>query len=125
VEEAEKMAILHKGELYTYFDEGLTRHVFVNPDQTKVIKIEQSHSGNFNQIENDIYQKASPETKKQMVPTTLVNGLIEQDFVTPIKFGGIKLTIAQRLFASSCRNEVGWDKDGNLVCFDLDEYKKY
>lgn len=27
-------------------------------------------------------------------------------------------------FAMSCRNEVGW-KDGELVCYDLDEFKKY
>ena len=29
------------------------------------------------------------------------------------------------LFADSCRGEVGWTKEGKLVCFDLDEYKKY
>ncbi len=127
VQEAKKMVIMHNNEAYTYFDEGCTRHVFVNADQTKVIKIHQSKmSGiNYNKKEADIYESASDENKAQMVPSQYVNGLVEQPFVTPIKFGGRKLSIPQRMFASSCRNEVGWDDDGNLVCFDLDEFKKY
>ena len=49
VQEAKQMVIMHKGEAYTYFDEGLTRHVFVNADETKVIKILQRDSGkNYN-----------------------------------------------------------------------------
>jgi hypothetical protein len=126
VQEAKQMVIMHKGEAYTYFDEGLTRHVFVNKDETKVIKILQYNYGiNYNIEEAKIYTNANDEDKEQMVNTTLVNGLIEQDFVTPIKFGGRRLNIAQRLFASKCRNEVGWTSDGRLQCFDLDEFKKY
>jgi hypothetical protein len=125
-QEAKSMVIMHKGEAYTFFDEGCTRHVYVNADQTKVIKILQSkNSKDYNQEEIDIYTNASDEVKAQMVPTIITNGLIEQQFVTPIKFGGKKLTIPQRLFASSCRNEVGWTEDGRLLCFDLDEFKKY
>ena len=126
VQEAKQMVIMHKGEAYTYFDEGLTRHVFVNADETKVIKLLQRDSGkDFNLEEAEIYANASDEKKEQMVKTSISNGLIEQEFVTPIKFGGKKLTIPQRLFASSCRNEVGWTSDGRLQCFDLDEFKKY
>ena len=126
IEEAKNMLVMHKGETYTFFDEGLTRHVFANADKTKVIKLNQRDNGHdFNKEEFDIYTNASDEVKVDMVETTISNGLIEQEFVTPIKFGGKKLTIPQRLFASSCRNEVGWTSDGRLLCFDLDEYKKY
>jgi hypothetical protein len=92
-----------------------------------VIKIHQERGFNakWNEEELDIYENADDEDKEKMAETTLVNGMIEQEFVLPIKFGGKKLTIAQRLFARKCRNEVGWDKDGNLKCFDLDEYMKY
>lgn len=125
IQEAKKMVVMHKGEAYTFFDEGLTRHVFVNKDETKVIKLLQRETGkDFNQEEVEIYNNASDEVKAEMVETTIHNGLIEQKFVEPIKFGGKRLSIAQRLFASSCRNEVGWDGD-KLLCFDLDEYKKY
>lgn len=126
LEEAKNMLIFHKGELYSYFDEGCTRHVFVNKDETRVIKILQRDTGtDFNTEEANIYTNASDETKEQMAKTLLVNGMIEQEFVTPIKFGGKRLTIPQKLFASKCRNEVGWTEDGRLVCFDLDEFMKY
>lgn len=124
----EKKSILYKGEIFTYFDMGLTRYVFVNKDKTKVIKllIEESQY-NFNKEEFEIYSNANDEKKKHLAKTELTyNGLIiEQEFCNPIKFDTRILTIPQILFASSCRNEVGWTKEGNLVCFDLDEYKKY
>jgi hypothetical protein len=126
LEEAKNMLIFHKGELYSYFDEGCTRHVFVNKDETRVIKILQDNRGkDFNTEEATIYANSSDETKEQMAKTELVSGMIEQEFVTPIKFGGKRLSIAQKLFASKCRNEVGWTEDGRLVCFDLDEFMKY
>lgn len=127
LEEARGMAIQYKGEIFEYWDEGLSRYVFVNPDKTKVIKLHKQRNGgvNWNQQEVDIYNNANEEHKSKMVPTELVNGFIEQEFVTPIKWAGIKLSIPQRKFAVKCRNEVGWDKDGNLKCFDLDEYLKY
>ena len=124
--EAKSMIIMHKGEAYTYYDEGCTRHVFANKDETKVIKILQRDTGqDFNTEEALIYKNASEEDKSQMATTELVNGMIEQEFCLPIKFGGKRLSIPQKLFARQCRNEVGWDKDDNLVCFDLDEFKKY
>ncbi len=126
LEEAKSMVIMHKGEAYTYYDEGCTRHVFANKDETKVIKILQRDTGqDFNATENKIYQNANEEDKKQMAKTELVNGMIEQEFCLPIKFGGKRLHIAEKLFARQCRNEVGWADDGRLVCFDLDEFKKY
>lgn len=126
ISEAKQMVISHKGELFTFFDEGNTRHVFTNKDRTKVIKILQRDCGiDYNQEEIDIYQSALESEKEQMAQTSFVNGIIEQEFVTPIKFGGKRLSIKEKLFASKCRNEVGWNNEGNLVCFDLDEYLKY
>ena len=58
--EAKKMVIMHKGEAYTFFDEGCTRHVYVNNDETKVIKLLKKDSGkNFNTEEAEIYNNAS------------------------------------------------------------------
>ncbi len=123
-----KDVILYKGEAFTFFDEGLTRYVFTNKDKTKVIKILiESNQYDFNKEEADIYKNAPDEIKNQLAKTELThNGtIIEQEFCNPIKFDDRKLTIPQMLFASSCRDEVGWTEDGRLVCFDLDEYKKY
>lgn len=127
-ESVKKQAILYKGEVFTYFDSGLTRHVFVNDNKTKVIKIlVDKNSYEFNQEEVEIYRDADEETKKQMAATELTYDgfVVEQEFCNPIKFDDRKLTIPQMLFAGSCRNEVGWTADGRLVCFDLDEFKKY
>ena len=124
--DAQDMLIIHNNETFKYFDEGNTRYVFVNNDKTKVIKLaKDKFSNKFNEVEFDIYQNADEKYKKQMAPTRLENGFIEQDFCLPIKYGGRRLTIKEKLFASACRNEVGWDQEGNLVCFDLDEFLKY
>ncbi len=125
VEEAASMVIMHEGETFEYFDEGCTRYVFANADKTKVIKLEKSNLGKFNELEAKIYKNASDEVKEQMAQTNIKNGFIEQEFCMPIDFAGKKLSIKQILFARSCRNEVGWTQDGRLVCFDLDEFKKY
>jgi hypothetical protein len=124
----ESQAIIHKGEAYTYFDSGLTRHVFVNADKTKVIKIlVNKHSKEYNEEEVEIYKNASEEMKAQMALTgSAYDGfVVEQEFCNPMKFDNRKMTMPQMLFASSCRNEVGWTLDGRLVCFDLDEYMKW
>jgi hypothetical protein len=123
-----EQAILYKGEVFTFFDSGQTRYVFTNKDKTKVIKILiEKNSKDFNLEEDEIYRNASDEKRKELAETKLtMNGMIiEQEFCNPIKFDNRKLTIPQMLFASSCRNEVGWNKEGELVCFDLDEYRKY
>ena len=111
VEQARNMVIIHQNEAFTYFDEGCTRFVFVNKDKSKVIKINKSNSKNFNQDEIDIWDGASEETRKDFAKTNYINLLIEQEFVLPIKYAGIKLNMEQIRFAQSCRNEVGW-KDG-------------
>lgn len=119
-------AILYKGEVFTFFDSGLTRHVYVNDSKTKVIKVLiEKHSIDYNQVEVDVYNRASDETKKQLAETSFDGYVIEQEYCNPIKMDERKMTIPQIMFASSCRNEVGWTADGRLVCFDLDEYKRY
>jgi len=124
----EESVIFYNNEIYTYWDSGLTRYVFVNEDKTKVVKLLiESKTHDYNKEEFEIYVNASDEKKKELAKTTLgINGLfIEQEFCNPIKLDARKLTIPQMLFARKCRNEVGWTADGNLVCFDLDEYKKW
>lgn len=124
--EARNMAIMHQGEIFKYFDEGCTRYVFCNADRSKVIKlVKHEHGKDWNAEEADIYKNATPEDRTLMVRTELINGFIEQDFVLPVKYGGRKLTREQIYFSNSCRNEVGWSEDGTIVCFDLDEFKKY
>lgn len=127
-ESIKKKAILYKNEAFTYFDSGLTRHVFVNKDKTKVIKIliKKDHK-DFNQEEIDIYNNANSEIKKQMAKTvsTYDGFVVEQEFCNPIKWDERSMSISQIMFATSCRNEVGWNKDGDLVCFDLNEFKRY
>lgn len=121
-------AVIYKGEAYTYFDSGLSRHVFVNAEKTKVIKLLVDKRGyQFNKEEFDIYSKASDDIKNKMAHTQISpDGLvIEQEFVTPIKMSDKQMTMPQILFANSCRDEVGWNDKGELVCFDLDEFKKY
>ena len=119
--------VLYKGETYSYFDSGLTRHVFVNSEKTKVIKfVIESFSYDFNQEEFDVYKNSSEEAKKLMIPTTIgEGGIIEQDYCNPIKFDKRKMSIPQMLFANSCRGKVGWNSQDELVCFDLSEFKKY
>lgn len=120
--------VLYKGEAFSFFDAGLTRYVFTNEDKTKVIKfLIEDRMFDYNELECEIYDNAREEDKKQMAKTTLeLNGMvIEQEFCNPIKFDDRKLNMSQIRFARSCRNEVGWNSEGNLVCFDLDEFKKY
>jgi len=127
-ESIKKQAILYKGEVYTYFDSGLTRHVFANDAKTKVIKIlVEKDMKDYNKEEVDVYKNASEEIRKELAKTELTYDgyVVEQEFCNPIKFDKRTLTIEQMLFASSCRDEVGWTADGRLVCFDLSEYKHY
>lgn len=117
-------SVLYKEELYDYFDEGLTRKVYVNQNKTKVIKL-CIDSLYHNKKEFEIYKEFSEEDRDQMALTIMNKGVIEQEFCNPIKFDDRILTIKQTLFAKSCRDEVGWNSCGELVCFDLNEFKKY
>jgi hypothetical protein len=127
--DVKSMVILHKQEVFTHYDSGGTRHVFVNADKTKVIKLLVNKNGiDFNLDEFKRYENASDEHRAKMIPTTLQFGglMVEQDFCLPISKGGTPpQTFSEILFAAACRDEVGRDKDGKLVCFDLDEYMRY
>lgn len=120
--------VVYMGKLYEYFDSGNTRDVYVNKERSKVIKLLTYDFTNteYNQKEEAIYHDSSDDVKSLMAHTIIdENGVVFQEFCNPIKFDNKPLTIKQTLFAESCRNEVGWNKDGKLVCFDLDEFKKY
>jgi hypothetical protein len=124
----QSQVILYKGEAYSFFDEGLTRYVFANLDKTKVIKILiDTDSIDYNLQEFEIYDSASDEKKELLAETKMGDDsyIIEQEFCNPIKFDERYLTFPQIEFADRCRNEVGWNSKGKLVCFDLDEFKKY
>ncbi len=125
LEDAKKQVLLHDNEIYTFFDDGCTRFVYTNKAKTKVLKVQKNHSLEYNKAEFEIYNSAPQADKDLMTKTVLLpNGIIEQEFAMPIQWGGKKLTDEQRAFAVSCRSEVGW-KGNDLVCFDLDEFKKY
>lgn len=116
----------YKGDKYTYFDEGLTRSVWVNEEKTKVVKVlHDALNHDFNKDEFETYTNSSEKDRDQMALTELEDGVIVQEFCNPIKFDNRPLKLRQKLFAAQCRNEVGWNHAGELVCFDLDEYKKY
>lgn len=118
--------VLYKGEIYQYYDEGLTRRVYVNSDKTRVIKVLISDDSiNYNGEEYDIYINSS--NKGDMVHTEISEDgmIVEQEYVTPLKWYDGKLGFRDIKFAMSCRNEVGINKDGKVLCFDLSEYKKY
>ena len=77
-------SVLYKGEVWDYFDEGLSRRVYVNSDRTKVVKFLIEPMGvDFNEIENRIYQTAA--SNGELAHTQLVDGVIEQEFLEPIK----------------------------------------
>lgn len=125
--------IIINGEIFTYKNTGLTRRVFVNKDKTKVVKILVSDDRfHFNTEEAEIWNKATEERRKEFAKTELLEtGEIVQEFLytlddpATMKWLGRALTMKEIRFAASCRNDVGFDKDGNLKCFDLHEYKKY
>lgn len=114
--------IIFQGQVFTYWDSGLTRNVFVNDDFTKVIKVLINSDMDYNAEEQSIYDNATPEAKSKMAPVSLHNGIIVQDFVLPIDKSPRELSIKQAMFADRCRKQVGWDKDGNLVCYDLSDF---
>jgi hypothetical protein len=114
-------SILYNNEIYTFLNSGLTRNVFVNSDKTKVIKILiDNNSINHNEIEYKIFDL----NNNQMAITEYdkINNIIIQEYVKPVDR---ELTLSEIKFSMACRGEVGLTKLDKLVCFDLDEYKKY
>lgn len=118
--------VLYKGEIYTYYDEGLTRMVYVNNDQTKVIKqLIHPDEVNHNKIEYDLYTNSS---EKDLMAHTVLSedgSIVEQEFVLPVKYSDKELTMSEIIFSGRCRDEVGWNSQGKLVCFDISEFKQY
>lgn len=121
------------GEVYTYKNEGLTRRVYVNADKTLVVKVpigrfDQSH----NDYEVDMWDQANSEVKLELAETVkLNNGYLIQEFVQSIddnttpEWLGRPMTMKEIRFSKSCRDDVGYTKDGRLVCYDFQEFKQY
>lgn len=125
--------IIVNNEEFTFKASGLTRRVFANADKTKVVKVlVKDRSVEYNQEEIEAWENASEEVKLEMASTKILsNGYIEQEFLhtlddpTTEEWLGRFMTQKEIRFAKSCRNDVGFDEEGNLKCFDLHEYKKY
>lgn len=131
--ESQADVILVNGEVFTYKNTGLTRRVFVNKEKTLIIKVPitnqyQEHNDN----EAELWNTASDEDKEQLAETKrLSNGYILQEFLqtlddpTTKDYLGRPMTMKEVNFAMSCRNDVGYDTEGRLKCYDYDEFKKY
>lgn len=125
--------IVVNGEIFTYKNTGLSRRVFVNKEKTHVIKVPvKKHSQHFNDEEVELWEAASEERRKEYATTEILpNGYIKQEFLHTLddaeteKWLGRNLTMKEVRFARSCREDVGFDKEGNLKVYDLHEYKKY
>ena len=119
-------SVLYKGEVWDYLNSGLTRNVYVNSDRTKVVKFLIEPLGfNHNQLEGEIYRNSNDKDSMGVTHYDEVYNVVEQEFLVSIEESDRELTMGQIQFASSCRNEVGWDSEGRLKCFDLSEYKKW
>lgn len=132
-EENRADVIIVNGEAFTYKATGNTRRVFVNADKTRVIKVPvQRNYQHFNNEEIEIWNATTDEIRKELAETSILdNGYIMQEFLhtlddesTPQWLGRV-MTMKEIRFADACRSDVGYDKDGNLKCFDLPEYKNY
>jgi len=132
-QEQDQDVIIVNGEAYFYKASGLTRRVYANADKTSVIKIPLRDSYTYcNAEEVEIYNNASESKKAQLAHTSILdNGYIQQEFLWTLddpeteKQITRELTIEEIRFARSCREDVGFDKNGVLKCCDLAEYKKY
>lgn len=131
--ESKADVILVNGEAFTYKNSGLTRRVFVNKDKTLIVKVpitveDQRH----NDKEAELWAEANDETRSQLAETQkLSNGYILQEFLQTLDDETTEgwlnrpMTMSEIRFATSCRNEVGYDTNGKLKCYDYDEFKKY
>jgi hypothetical protein len=129
--ESTAVVILVNGEAFTYKNSGLTRRVFVNADKTLIIKVpitvlDQVHNDN----EAELWSEADEETRSQLAETQrLSNGYILQEFLqtlddeTTEEWLNRPMSMSEIRFATSCRNEVGYDTNGKLKCYDYDEFK--
>lgn len=131
--ESKADVIFINGEAFTFKNTGLTRRVFVNKDKTLIVKVpihdlDQMHNDN----EAKMWENASEEKRAQLAETKrLSNGYILQEYLhtlddkdTP-EWLGRGMTMPEIRFASSCRNDVGYDENKVLKCYDYDEFKAY
>lgn len=126
-------AIIVNGEVYTFKATGLTRRVFANEDKTKVIKVPvKLNTFHFNDEEMKCWNNASEEIRLELASTKILeNGYIEQEYLHTLddksteEWLGRPMTQKEIRFGNSCRQDVGYDKDRNIKCFDLHEYKQY
>jgi hypothetical protein len=126
-------AIIVNNEVFTYKNCGLTRKVFVNKDKTLVVKVPLTrHDQKHNDDEASYWIETTDSNRQQLAETKLLsNGYILQEYLQTLDddetMGIINryLTIDEINFATSCRNDVGFDVNGILKCYDYDEFKKY
>lgn len=132
-QEKDSDVIIVNGEAFTYKASGLTRRVYSNKDKTFVIKIPLKESYSYaNKEEVEIYKQAEEKVKIKMAKTEILpNGYIKQEFLwtldDPLTDEMITkdISLEEIRFARSCRNDVGFDKNGVMKCHDLEEYRKY
>jgi hypothetical protein len=79
----------------------------------------------------------SEEKRQEFAECKLLsNGWLEMEFLVTLKelsenekvaeeWSHLELSAEDMAFAASCRNEVGFDKDGKMKCYDYDEYRRY
>jgi hypothetical protein len=138
VKEVKGDAVFHNGEVFTFHDTGLTRRVYVNADRTKVLKVPVSLLDyEHNRHEAESWENMSEEKRQEFAECKLLsNGWLEMEFLVTLKelsenekvaeeWSHLELSAEDMAFAASCRNEVGFDKDGKMKCYDYDEYRRY
>lgn len=131
--ESKADVIFVNGQVFTYKNSGLTRRVFVNEDKTLVVKVPvDTQSQIHNDAEITFWGEASDEIKPQLAETKrLPNGWVIQEYLHTLddpeteNWLGRSLTNKEIRFAASCRSDVGFDDEGNIKCYDLEEYKKW
>jgi hypothetical protein len=131
--ESKADVIFVNGEVFTYKNSGLTRRVFVNEDKTLVVKVPvDTQSQIHNDAEITFWDEASDEIKPQLAETKrLPNGWVIQEYLHTLddpeteEWLGRPLTNKELRFAASCRSDVGFDNEGNIKCYDLEEYKQW
>lgn len=131
--ESKADVIIVNGEAFTYKNTGLTRRVFENKEKTLIIKVPiHTYDQRHNDKEAELWEEADEETRSQLAETKrLANGFILQEYLHTLDDTDTKdwlnrpMTMVEIRFATSCRNEVGYDANGTLKCYDYDEFKAY
>ncbi len=131
--EADADVILVNGVPFFYKNTGNTRRVFVNKEKTLVVKVPiTTLDQQYNDNEAQKWDEFSDEVRTQFAETKLLEGgYVVQEYLHTMddpeteNWLGRNMTMSEVRFALSCRNEVGYDANGVLKCYDYDEFKKY